>query len=579
MQVTPAWYLKINCFEVTRKFKNIAQIIWTQPAAAATLVLWSLMSLLSSLAAAQQGNYVYEGQTSFLAVQPEAGVVYAWQLYNRVEGINLARVPGNCPINEAYFVGGLNVGDTVEVKWLRAGFYYFKVTATSSCTNNLKLGKMEVREFPSAEMLKPAPVCSGDTAIVTIELIKGARPMVVTISDGNHTWTFENITDTFQSFPLVPTPTQPGDHLLRVTSVTDVYGMTNDTIRDPVTLTIYPLPQIEAIPSYGPFCVYDRPIVFKETEGVFTYNGNIITGWNPGNPGSGIHDVYYTVTNPITGCSNTWLIEIIVYPFPAFNCPSYGPLCLGDSPILFTEKAVFTHNGNVIHGWNPDTPGIFVIRFLYIDDRTGCEDWCEFTIEVQQAVTADAGPDQVISLQVPPNSHHPLSVDTWLSGNNPRPVSGQWTFEPRSENTTSPIILNPSRHYTQAYWPDPKKGVYVFRWTVNNMACPISWDETTVELILKPHIPDGFTPDGDGVGDVWTINGLEHYPDHVVRVYNHWGTLVYEASPYDKPWDGVSNSGHVISGKGKKLPAGVYFFVITLEQGLPPLSGAVHLFY
>ncbi len=560
-------------------FKYIAQKILKQLTACAAVGLWSWPMLLLPPALAQQGNYSYEGQTSILAVQPESGVAYAWQLYNQVEGINLARVPGNCPANQAFFVGGVNVGDAVEVKWLRAGFYYFKVTATTECTNNLRLGKMEVREFPSADLLKPDPVCSGEVATVTIELIKGARPMVVTISDGINTWTFDSITETFQSFPLVPTPTEPGDHMLMVTSATDVFGMTNDTIRDPVPLTIFPLPHLEAVPSYGPFCIYDAPVVFKETDGVFTYNGNVISGWDPRNSGSGIHNVYYTVTDPETGCKNTWLVEITVYPLPTFSCPSYGPLCLGDPPISFTEKGMFTHNGKVIYGWNPDKEGVFVIRHLYIDDQTGCEGWCEFEIEVQKAVLADAGIDQFIRLQVPPNTSTPMSVNIWLQGNNPRPVTGHWTFESGPENSTAPILNNPSMHYTQATWPKPSNGVYVFRWTVNNIACPVSRDETTVELILQPLVPDGFTPDGDGVGDVWTLSGLEHYPDHVVRVYNHWGTLVYEAAPYDKPWDGVANSGHVISGKGQKLPAGVYFFVLTLEQGLPPLTGAVHLFY
>jgi gliding motility-associated-like protein len=540
---------------------------------------WLWLLLVATNVVAQDGNFVYEGHTSFLKVQPRAGVVYTWELYNNVEGINLVNTPSNCPPSEACFVDEICIGDSVEVNWHKAGYYYFKVMATSNCTNNLKLGRMEVREFPAADMLEPEPVCSGDTATVTIELIKGARPMVVTISDGDYTWTFENITETFQNFPLIPTPTLAGEHKLWVTTATDVYGMTNDTIRDPVTLVIYPLPEIEEIPSYGAFCVYDDPVVFKETEGVFTYNGNVITGWDPANPGPGIHEVYYTVTDPETGCVNSWLIEIIVYPLPNFQCPSYGPLCLGDDPIYFTEKGVFTYQGQVINGWNPDTPGSFLIRFLYIDNETGCEDWCEFTISVHEAVIANAGPDQVITIPISPYSNSFSIVETRIEGNNPYPVSGEWTFEPVPSNNLIPLIETPFNFNTRVVWSGITKGVYVFRWTIFNIACPDSHDEMTVELIPMPNIPDGFTPDGDGIGDGWVITGLEHYPDHVVRIYNHWGTLVYQASPYDTPWNGVANSGHVITGKGQKLPAGVYFYVITLEQGLQPISGAVHLLY
>ena len=34
------------------------------------------------------------------------------------------------------------------------------------------------------------------------------------------------------------------------------------------------------------------------------------------------------------------------------------------------------------------------------------------------------------------------------------------------------------------------------------------------------HIPNGFSPNNDGINDTWVIRGLEQYPNHKIRIYN-----------------------------------------------------------
>jgi hypothetical protein len=200
---------------------------------------------------AQVGNTVYAGQSSVLSVEKTEGVTYYWELYNDVTGLNLAVVPGNCPPAEAYFVGGVNTGDSVEVMWLVPGTYFYKVTATDSCTNNIKVGRMEVLEaLPYAVFLDPAPICTGDTAMLTVEITEGTGPWDVTFTDGTTVWTINDIQVSPYIFQLIPTPAVPGSYQYWITSVTDSNGITSDTPSAPVTLIVKPKPVTSPIYRY-----------------------------------------------------------------------------------------------------------------------------------------------------------------------------------------------------------------------------------------------------------------------------------------------------------------------------------------
>jgi hypothetical protein len=218
-----------------------------------TILRLMLVFILAVMALAQaraQGDTVCVGQTSIWAVEEVPGVTYAWELYNDVVGINLAVVPGNCPPTEAYFVGGVNTGDSVEVMCLVPGTYFIKVTATDSCTNNLKVGMIVVEGcYSYTTFLEPEPACAGDTAMLTIEITGAQGPWIVTFTDGTTTWTTDTITSSPYTFPLIPTPAVPGAYQYWITSVSNPY-MTNDTPGDPVTLIVNPKPVTSQIYRY-----------------------------------------------------------------------------------------------------------------------------------------------------------------------------------------------------------------------------------------------------------------------------------------------------------------------------------------
>lgn len=84
-------------------------------------------------------------------------------------------------------------------------------------------------------------------------------------------------------------------------------------------------------------------------------------------------------------------------------------------------------------------------------------------------------------------------------------------------------------------------------------------------------IPEGFSPNGDGVNDFFIIRGTDNYKVSV-SFYNRWGNLVYENKNYKNDWEGNANTGLLI---GSKLPDGTYFYVINLNNGEKPKAGYI----
>ena len=79
----------------------------------------------------------------------------------------------------------------------------------------------------------------------------------------------------------------------------------------------------------------------------------------------------------------------------------------------------------------------------------------------------------------------------------------------------------------------------------------------TVRVVVKPFyldVPNAFSPNNDGINDVWNIPMLSSYLKASVQVFNRNGQVVYQSRGYDKPWDGTSN--------GKPAPTGVYYYII-----------------
>ncbi len=82
---------------------------------------------------------------------------------------------------------------------------------------------------------------------------------------------------------------------------------------------------------------------------------------------------------------------------------------------------------------------------------------------------------------------------------------------------------------------------------------------------LKVLLQTIFSPNGDGINDVWNIPSLEAFSNCTVQVFNRYGKLVFASTGYRRPWDGSYN--------GAILPVGVYYYTINPGNGKKSYSG------
>jgi gliding motility-associated-like protein len=67
-------------------------------------------------------------------------------------------------------------------------------------------------------------------------------------------------------------------------------------------------------------------------------------------------------------------------------------------------------------------------------------------------------------------------------------------------------------------------------------------------------IPNAFTPNNDGVNDLFKIKVEGYFLLKYVRIYNRWGQLIYEFRDINLGWNGRKNAAD--------LPVGTYYWVL-----------------
>jgi gliding motility-associated-like protein len=141
-----------------------------------------------------------------------------------------------------------------------------------------------------------------------------------------------------------------------------------------------------------------------------------------------------------------------------------------------------------------------------------------------------------------------------------------------SSKTNYRYEWSPKDYLDNPYIPNPvatppENMVYTVT-TIIEEGCEVADNvKVTVRRALK--IPNGFTPNGDGVNDTWEIANIAFQPDAVVEIFDRWGSKVFESKGYSTNWDGTSN--------GQPLPTHTYFYVISAENGKLRWAGAVNL--
>jgi len=76
--------------------------------------------------------------------------------------------------------------------------------------------------------------------------------------------------------------------------------------------------------------------------------------------------------------------------------------------------------------------------------------------------------------------------------------------------------------------------------------------------ICELFIPEGFSPNADGINDNFEISGLYKNYNFDLKIYSRYGRLVYEGNNNRSPWNG--------SYEGNALPTGTYFYVLDINS-------------
>lgn len=78
------------------------------------------------------------------------------------------------------------------------------------------------------------------------------------------------------------------------------------------------------------------------------------------------------------------------------------------------------------------------------------------------------------------------------------------------------------------------------------------------EVVVMDY-PKFFTPNGDGVNDIWFIKNLNRFPDATVSIFDRYGKLLHWFPATGDGWDGRKSS--------EPLPSSDYWFLITFADG------------
>jgi gliding motility-associated-like protein len=265
-------------------------------------------------------------------------------------------------------------------------------------------------------------------------------------------------------------------------------------------------------------------------------------------------DYYLTVTDT-NGCQfldtmtvDTLLVVLVDAGLDTLLCFGGGAALIATSNTANIDFTWFDTTGTNLSDTNTYIVPSSVIAGVEYYVVTGTFGVCTHsdTVIVTTAVsfTADAGPDiQLFSNQTGTIGGSPTSNDlthVYL-----------WTPAQFLSDTT---IANPD-----VIQPQSSSWYYVTATDTNGCT---AIDSMFVEVKPDIIIPNGISPDGNGLNDTWILDFLQLYPGVPVKigVYNRWGEPIYAANEnYQDDWGGTTSDG-------KRLPAGTYYYTIEIDH-------------
>jgi trimeric autotransporter adhesin len=320
-----------------------------------------------------------------------------------------------------------------------------------------------------------------------------------------------------------------------------------------IDINIYDYPDAPFVANQD-YCLGSDALLLTDPNTTGTLNwydevGNFIESssiFSPEINDSGIYT--FCVSETVNGCeSDLHCFEIDANsPTPTFTMNS-DTLCIGDELPIYSVPSSGTINwydseGNLLETsetYTPEIDDLGIYEFCVSETIDGCESdlYCFelFVGNPQANFTVD-----------PESGDMPLDITT--TNNSSNATNFYWDFG----NDDESFDFQPD--YTYEDWGDFE----LILIASDEYGCEDEYSITiSVNAPSSIEIPNVFTPNGDGVNDVFRIIG-DHLESLEGRIFNRWGQLVYDWNGYRGGWDGRTNSGVEAS-------EGVYYYKITAK--------------
>jgi len=323
-----------------------------------------------------------------------------------------------------------------------------------------------------------------------------------------------------------------------------------------LTVNVNPYPIVPAIPDQTICETY--PVTLTASGGAsYTWTGPglqptaqnplVINNVTPANAGT-----YSVVASSASGC-----------PAPPVHTnvtviPKVVPVVSAGVSICAGETTQLSASGGKYYKWvpstgldhddisNPVASPLQTTTYTVHISNDGCADSSKTaTVTVNQNPVANAGSNKAIF------EGQSVKLNGAIAGDN---ITGFfWT---PATFLDDPKSLTPTATPTEDI---------TYTLNLTSATCGSSSSTVLVRVYKKVTVPNTFSPNHDGVNDVWNIDALITYPESSVLVFNRYGQQVYQSTGYAKPWDGTYN--------GSALPAGTYYYIIDLKNNTSKLTG------
>ena len=439
------------------------------------------------------------------------------------------------------FAYNWSTGSTIDTaNALCPGLYFVQVTDANGCVSSGAVNISQPSQLGASFPFTTAEMCAGacDGSIMAIAS-GGTLP---------YTYSWNPTAQTAQTAINLCS----GSYTCTITDANGCTTTTNDSIISPNVLVLGAPIVVDALCNNSPDGSIDisvsggaTPYTFAWTgPGTFTANTEDITGVV-----SGSYTVLITDNN---GCSTLDTIVVGAQTTVIADAGTDTTACVAASVLLdgslsanaltytWTELVSGNNVGNAVTTTVNPTTG--VNTYILTVTNNGCTDTDTVLITSLPQPLADAGPDQSI-----------LQGTTTTIGGNPAGPSGATYAWGPSSGLGDPTVGNPVA--------GPVTTTTYVLVVTDSTGCTAS-DTMVLDVVPSIWFPDGFTPNGDGVNDVWEIDNIFLFPNCEVEVYDRWGILLFRSVGYGTPFDGQY--------KGKDLPVGTYYYIIKLNDPMFP---------